>query len=81
MISGTHSRPCNRNDRRGVLQVELDMVKIREWARENGHRVGVRGPINSKVLTAYLAAQSGWVTYKPTPEERAGIPGGVSYAE
>lgn len=59
----------------------LDMTKVREWARENGHTVGVRGPINAKTINAYLQAQAGWVTYRPTPEERAGIAGGASGAE
>ena len=34
-----------------------EVQRIREWARENGHKVSERGRLSSSVLEAYRAAQ------------------------
>ncbi|MDP9465793.1 MAG: Lsr2 family protein [Actinomycetota bacterium] len=34
-----------------------EVQRIREWAREHGHKVSERGRLSSKVLEAYRAAQ------------------------
>ena len=39
------------------MSVTIDMIKVREWAKETGHPVGVRGPIAMPVIVAYLNSQ------------------------
>jgi hypothetical protein len=48
--SGGGSRPAGGSDREEVQ-------RIREWAREHGHKVSERGRLSSSVLEAYRAAQ------------------------
>lgn len=35
---------------------DVDTAAVREWARQNGHKVSERGRISSEVLEAYRAA-------------------------
>lgn len=48
--SGGTSRPASGGTDREEVQ------RIREWARENGHKVSERGRLSSSVLEAYRAA-------------------------
>jgi hypothetical protein len=48
--SGSSSRSSSGSDREEVQ-------RIREWAREHGHKVSERGRLSSSVLEAYRAAQ------------------------
>lgn len=48
--SGTSSRASSGSDREEVQ-------RIREWAREHGHKVSERGRLSTSVLEAYRAAQ------------------------
>lgn len=49
--SRTASRPASGGSDRDEVQ------RIREWAREHGHKVSERGRLSSSVLEAYRAAQ------------------------
>ena len=48
-----------------------EMQKIREWARDKGHKVGVRGPIAMPVIAQYYREQTAWDVFKAEAEAEA----------
>ena len=55
--AGARAQRRRRRPRSSGGSDREEVQRIREWARENGHKVSERGRLSSSVLEAYRAAQ------------------------